>query len=374
MSVWLIILYGSAAVQALYSAYFWRGLSAIRHAEPVKTPERKEPVSIVICARNEARNLASNLPGILSQRYHDEGGEPLFEVVVVNDGSEDDTGACLERLSRTYPHLHVIEVSDREPRHAPGKKFALTRGVSGAKHDWLLFTDADCRAASGDWLAHMVAPLSQGKQLTLGYSGYDRQGSILNGFIQWETMHTCLQYICCAVNGQPYMAVGRNMACTRDAFERALRHPAWTRLPSGDDDLLVQAAGEGSNTAVVLVPAAYTWSAPQSSWARWFAQKQRHVSTGKYYKPFIRNFLGGYALTHGLFWLAFWVMLATPARACSLAAIGTRLLCFWVLWASMYRRLAIPNAGFLPFWDWGWSAYNFALAPYLLWRNKQKWK
>src|SRR5690606_34741868 len=101
--------------------------------------------------------------------------------------------------------------------------------------------------------------------------------TLLNSFVRWETVHTFLQYSSYAKAGRPYMAVGRNLACTRTAFLKAQASPEWSKLPSGDDDLLVRAAGGRSNVAVMASRGAFTITQAKQEWAAWARQKQRHL-------------------------------------------------------------------------------------------------
>src|SRR5690606_5721565 len=147
--------------------------------------------------------------------------KPLFEVVVVNDASEDGSSKVLEEFSKKYPHLKIVSISKEEPRLFKGKKFALSKGVENAENSWLLLTDADCLPASPDWISRMVQPLLEGKELVAGFGAIRFQKGFLNAFVRWETMHSFLQYSTYAHAGKPYMAVGRNMACIKAVFLKA---------------------------------------------------------------------------------------------------------------------------------------------------------
>ena len=78
LSVVFLVFALSAAVQVFWYLWFYSAVSRYRH--PVVTNE-KQPVSVIICARNEAENLRNFLPSILEQDY------PDFEVIVVDDCS-----------------------------------------------------------------------------------------------------------------------------------------------------------------------------------------------------------------------------------------------------------------------------------------------
>ncbi len=95
-------------------------------------------VSVIVPARNEERNLPRLLPGLLSQRY------PGYEVIVVDDQSEDATPRILAEWSACDRRLRVIEGAEL-PRHEGwlGKPHAMYQGANAAKGEFLLFTDAD---------------------------------------------------------------------------------------------------------------------------------------------------------------------------------------------------------------------------------------
>ncbi len=86
---------------------------------------KTEPVSVIICARNERENLEKYLPSVIDQDY------PVFEVVVVDDGSWDGTEEFLEELSKHVKNLKVVTLKIEDRFHR-GKKFAVTMGIKAA--------------------------------------------------------------------------------------------------------------------------------------------------------------------------------------------------------------------------------------------------
>ncbi len=93
-------------------------------------------VSVIIAARNEAREIEVALQSVLTQNYDN------FEVLVVNDRSTDETGLILAQMAQEYPELRVITITDL-PAHWLGKNHALYTGARQAAGQLLLFTDAD---------------------------------------------------------------------------------------------------------------------------------------------------------------------------------------------------------------------------------------
>lgn len=370
--LWLLVV--TVAIQCGYAFYFFsRFFGSTPLAAGVQS--RPEPVSVVICARNEALNLKKNLPAILQQIYTNDAGKNLYEVIVVNDASDDDTEKLLYEMEQEYSHLWHITIAPDDERNLPGKKFALHHGVAYATYHRLLFTDADCRPASRHWLAAMVAPINEGKQIVCGFGGYDRRPGLLNAFIRWETLHTFLQMAGYARAGKPYMAVGRNLACTKEIFLRAENSEAWSAVPSGDDDLLMACCAEEANTAVVAVPEAHTFSEAKLTWTSWLHQKQRHLSTGKYYKEEIKLLLALYAGTHALGWVIYPVLMISGAWPVALSLWGLRCAVYWVLQMAAAKKLSEKHLSpWLPFCDAGWAIYNFVLSPYIFLKNKRQWK
>ncbi len=101
-------------------------------------PDEWPSVCIIVAARNEAETITDAMTSLLHLDY------PDYQVIAVNDRSEDDTGALLERMASAESRLRVIHI-DRLPKGWIGKNHALHRGAAAARASWLLFTDADVR-------------------------------------------------------------------------------------------------------------------------------------------------------------------------------------------------------------------------------------
>ncbi len=266
------------------SYYLFLYLRVYRKAQTKITLREKIPVSIVIAARDEARNLEKNLPLILEQAYKD------FEVVVVDDCSADDTEEVLIRLRNKYPHLKSTFIrEDYKFKH--GKKLALTIGIKAAKNDHLLLTDADCYPAGKNWLELMASNFSETRKVVLGYGRYEQKPGFLNKIIRFDTFFIALHYFGFASFGRPYMGVGRNLCYTRKLFFQNKGFASHHALASGDDDLFIKEVATKQNTVIELRPEAHTISQAKQSFRNWFIQKRRHYTTAKYYNSFHKFFL-----------------------------------------------------------------------------------
>ncbi len=112
-----------------------RSVGTLRDYAPVPddAPER---VSVIVAARNEQRNIRAALQSLLALEY------PDFELIVIDDRSEDATGRILDDMAASSLRLSVIHI-DTLPRGWLGKNYALWTGSRHATGDYLLFTDAD---------------------------------------------------------------------------------------------------------------------------------------------------------------------------------------------------------------------------------------
>lgn len=278
MSVLAIILFGLLLICLVYQSVISIQYLFFAHKARKNPPiqDAQVPVSVVICARNEAKNLRKYLPKVLNQKYFQ------FEVLVVNDRSWDETEDVLEELMMEYPLLKFTEVPDSD-MYFHGKKFAQTLGIKAAQYEHIVFTDADCEPSSDYWLAGMASGFSKDKKICLGYGPYKKKSGLLNALIRFETLNTGVHYLSRAFFGKAYMGVGRNMAYSRALFFKHKGFYKHMHLPSGDDDLFVNEAATSNNTSVRLSKDCLTFSEPKLKWGEWFFQKRRHFTSSAYY-------------------------------------------------------------------------------------------
>jgi glycosyltransferase involved in cell wall biosynthesis len=290
----------AAAIQLFYYLFFYLSVYLQKSSDVRKTGE---PVSIIICARNEAENLQKFLPSILKQNY------PDFEVIVVNDCSEDNSYDVLGNYIKEYPHLRISTVN-KDPKFTHNKKFAQFIGIKAAKNELLLFTDSDCKPESDKWLESMASHFDEKTSFVLGYGGYLSEKGLLNKYIKYDTLTIAMQYLGMAIRGIPYMGVGRNLAYRRSVFFNNKGFGSYNHIISGDDDLLVNSVATGKNTVVELGIETHTRSVPCTEVDKWIIQKKRHLTTAPYYKFRDKALLIIEPLTRIIFYAGFIVLLS----------------------------------------------------------------
>ena len=323
----------------LYYIYFVYVKLTFYPIKSFREARQQPPVSVIICAHNEEENLKSFLPQILEQDY------PLFEVVLVDDCSDDDTKWILKEFSTKYlERLKVVEIKEHiRLKHT--KKFALTMGIKAAKHEHLVFTDADCQPESPFWLAEMAGAFSPEKEIVLGYSPYFKQNGFLNKLIRFETTHTAMSYLSYAVKGNAYMGVGRNLAYTKSLFYQGKGFNKHMHIRSGDDDLFVNHNATNTNVNIAIHPDAHILSVPKKTWKSYYKQKARHSGASTLYKSKHKRMLAAQLLSSLLFYLILTVcfVLYPNLWYIPLGIYAVRLLSQLLIFNRIYTKLVVRD-------------------------------
>jgi len=360
-----IIFLSAAAIQVIYIIVLWASISKKRFNPAVSV----HPVSVIVCAHDEEHNLRELIPVLLSQQH------PEFEVIIVNDRSNDNTYDFLLEETKKNERLKMVDVK-RTPDHVNGKKFGITLGIKAAKYNWVLLTDADCRPANDQWIRSMSEQFTEDKNFVLGYSAYEKRPGFLNLFIRFETLFTAIQYIGLALAGNPYMGVGRNLAYRKSVFLDNKGFSTFLNVTGGDDDLFVNRHATAKTTAVSLGFDALVYSFPKESLKEFYRQKVRHLSVGKKYRFGHQFLLALFFVTHLITWFA-----GLPLLFFSSIAI-------WVASALVFRTLLLSitvhqaaerfgqkfESWAVPLLDFLFVIYYISTAPVAFLTKKIRWK
>jgi len=326
----LISFYITVALQLFYYLIFF---SFFSWSKPPSLKVFKKPISVIICSKNEEDNLKILIPILVKQDYSN------FELVLINDGSIDNTLNVIKEFANIYPNIKIVDVKKNE-QFWGNKKYALTLGIKAASFEYLLFTDADCQPNSTHWITNMVSQFNDDKQIILGYGGYKKDSTLINKLIRYETLITAIQYFGYAKIGLPYMGVGRNLAYTKSLFFKANGFINHIKIKSGDDDLFVNQMANKKNTTICFNPNSFTTSIPKTSYKDWINQKRRHISTVNYYKPFHKFLLGLFYTTQLLFWILTITLVALKIKPIIiLSLIVFRIIIFYLILYTSAKKL-----------------------------------
>jgi len=325
-------------VNLLYYLFFYAQFKKEQSKELAKL-KTYPGVSLVVCSRNGLLLLKDNLPKWVNQVY------PDYEVIVVNDGSEDGTTEWLSQMLDQIPNLKILNIPPAEKINL-GKKSALTQGISIAQKPWILLTDDDCAPVSEYWIAQIMNHSTQNTSVIIGISPLLSGETLASKFASLESVLTCMQYASWTAAGQPYMAVGRNLAYRKEAFYQADGFSKHSDILSGDDDLFIQSAKSHHLKIVVSNDAkSFTISAPPLSFKDYFRQKSRHVSTSVHYDVFSKFQLAIFAGSHLIFYLGIVFLIMTSYFFLIPILVGLRWLLIRPSWNVWYRHLFKETLG-----------------------------
>lgn len=360
-ALYLIILI-TCLIQLVYYAMIFNRVLRLPESPANVTNEPRKPVSVVICARNEADNLEKILPVILDQYYPAD-----FEVIVIDDASTDHTQRVLAEYEMDNEHLYIFRIEPGQKRHS-GKKQALQLGVSLAQYDWIAVTDADCCPVSSLWLYHMTGGLYRGNDVVLGVSPYYTADGPFNGFFRTEAMLIAMQYTGFTMAGMPFMGVGRNMAYRRQIFEEHDMTQHWD-LASGDDDLFINDVSGRASVDICPYLQARTYSEAPLDLKKWFRQKLRHYSAGHRYNLMQKLWLGYYwvsslALYALLPVTVVMMLLGFTLNPLVVAALLLTALFRWIMTGLIMRRFGLLEISWsVPIFDFAYILSVWVLSP-----------
>ena len=205
----------------------------------------KPIVSIIIVSENEVVSLKDNLPVILEQDY------PEYEVIVVNNGSTDESDELLRSLELSYPNLYHTYLPYSNDRKMDRRKLALTIGVKAANNDVLVFTEPYCKPVSNKWLETMLRELTPEKDIVLGYSFFSKTKTFFNRMARFDNLLFSMQCFSMAIMQKPYAGNYRNLVFRRQLFFDNKGFASLLHIENGEG-LFISQVLTPTNTSVSL--------------------------------------------------------------------------------------------------------------------------
>ncbi len=298
-----------------------------RPADITDVPLSNPKISVIIAAKNEAHQIKECIERVLDQDY------PDFELIVVDDHSTDETLDVLHQMSAVDPRISVLSHDGK-----PGKKKALAKAIEAATGIWIATIDADCVPISKYWLISMIRS-HQHADTIVGYGPYAAERGLLNKLIRYEAWLICRQYMGMLRLNKTYMGVGRNLLYKKEAYHRVGGYATHEHLLSGDDDLLIRdMVQEGMTVYAQYAPESWTVSVPKHSWAEYYQQKSRHVSTAISYERSVQWILAMISFSLIGLYVALGCNMLTAFGASCLGMLWLRSLIMWHLSRDMLRE------------------------------------
>lgn len=306
LSFIVLIIFGlSLLIQLLYHWGIFSKVALYKKNRRPKLDEELEPVSVVLCARDAYEYLVELIPALIHQDY------PDFEIVVVNDCSDDETEEYLKDLERKEPRVKPVQLK-QHLNFFNGKKFPLSMGIKSAKNDLIVLTDCNCMPVNDQWLRSVVNCYNTRTEIVIGYSPYVQKKSVLNRIMRFDALQNGLLYLSAALNHHPYMGVGKNLSYRKELFYRNNGFISHYTTTVGEDDLFISQVATKKNTEVLIDAENTILTTPTNNFKLWMRQKSSRYSTVSKYSPRARLSLSLFYISQFLFYASFIALLCLP--------------------------------------------------------------
>ena len=290
-------------------------LAFLKKKNNVKADDQLEPVSIVVCTRDAFDYLTDLVPVLLNQDY------PDYEIVIVNDCSEDETEEWLKDIERHEPKIKPVQLR-QHLNFFNGKKFPLSMGIKSAKNDLIIFTDITCLPTNSQWLRSMVNCYRNNTEVVIGYSPYIHKKSLLNKIMRFDAVQYAMQYLSAALNKHPYMGIGTNLSYRKELFYRNQGFTSHYTTSVGEDDLFISQVANKKNTEVLIDAENTILTTPPHKFGMWAHIKSSRYSTIPQYDTKAKASLALFTWSHFLFYASFIaLMILKPAFTLSIGNV-----------------------------------------------------
>jgi len=283
---WVVAILTVMYAGILLAYRYWFGkmqLFQFNQIEQFGLPESATQFTVIIPARNEAVNIKACVDSILNQDYPKEA----FEIIVIDDFSEDDTAFIVNAISQQYPQVRLLKLADhcKEGATLAYKKKAIEIAVAVAKGDWILTTDADCIVPK-KWLLLYNAYIQANQPCFVAAPVmFIKTAGILNQFQLLDFL--ALQGITAAAvgAGKHSMSNGANLGFEKTAFIAVGGYQGVDHIASGDDMFLMHKMKQTLHKPVgyLFHPDAIVLTAAMDTWKGFIMQRIRWASKARYY-------------------------------------------------------------------------------------------
>lgn len=254
-------------------------------------------VSVIISSENEVMRLSKLLPIILEQDY------PNFEVIVINNGSTDETDDLIESLKLKYDNLYCTYIPFSNDKDFGRRKLAYTLGAKAAKGDVLMFTEPHSIPVSSDWITLMTKGIDETHKVVLGSSYFVCENVFFNRISRYDNHIFTMQYLSKAIEGNPFTGVYRNIAFKKELFFDNKGFASHLALENGEDVFINQITN-ADNTLVSLDPRSFT-EADVDNYSLWKRIKKNYSVARVHFKDKVAQFFAIETTSRLLFYLLY---------------------------------------------------------------------
>ena len=323
-----ILFISLSVIYALTLLFFRRGLRKLKAGKSKNQPK----VSIVIAARNEEKHIHRCISAIINQKYP----KHRFEIIVIDDRSEDRTAEIVKNLAIRYERIKLLQIHDTSPHLAP-KKRAIDLGIRHATGDIIVTTDADCKPGPF-WISTLMKYFEPSVGMVAGFNPYKIDNSKNNLFHQMLALdYFAMACVAAATAGLsfPISCSGGNLAYRKDVYFQIGGFRNISNWISGDDDFLLEQLREKTTWKIRYAtnPKTFVSTEPPENVKAFIHQRIRYASKGRHYKLSVTLGLFSVYLLNFLLLLGLFLLLIIPQ--------------LWPVWLSAFTIKTLAEYTFL---------------------------
>ncbi len=218
-----------------YILYLLRGAVGFSKTKPfiLDGSPNKTKTAIIICARNEEKHIEKCLRSIFDQDFD----KNLLEIIVVNDGSTDNTQTIAENIFSQYTGAYQI-INNKENT---GKKKSITSAIEACNSELIICRDADTYTNDPNWLKTIVSFYEEsGNQFIIAPIEIENKNGFLAQLQHYENSALVIITGGYAFYKKAFLCNGANLAFTKKIFEKVGGFKSHIDVISGDDVLFLE--------------------------------------------------------------------------------------------------------------------------------------
>lgn len=225
-----------------------------------------EPVSVIVYIKDQEEKLTTFLTSLINQNY------PQFEIILVNNASEDNSLDILESFERQFPNAKLVNVANNEAFWG-NKKYALTLGIKVTSYDRYVFVDPTVMPANLNWLASLTSNFSTKKKVVIGHTSIlKKKKSFLNKLMRYQNMFKSINLFSWAALGKPFHGNAQNQAYNKELFFKVNGFIEHMKTPFGDEYAFINQIGTSRNTAAAIHPDSFVITESDNKFSTWKKQ------------------------------------------------------------------------------------------------------
>jgi glycosyltransferase involved in cell wall biosynthesis len=257
--------------------FLFTGKIIFRKIKP-NDSEKQTPISLILTIRNEEEMLRKNLPALLTIDGVD------YEVIAVDDFSQDNTYLVLGSLKKQYRRLKISSLNE-ETRFS--LKLSQNIAIKATSHEWVLPVPVSILEPNADWLLSVVKALKEDGSVVIGYTSIEPKNSIINRIYRTGNYWLFMKSIGYTLNGIPLVYSDENLAFKKQKYFDLGGYGTKIKEPYANLELLINKFIRKKNSSILFTPESVIRKTQEIHWNDYFDmvkkgfRLEKHLSFSK---------------------------------------------------------------------------------------------